>query len=473
MARSRPVVVLEFNELSPALMERFLGEGALPRFRRLRDASQAFVTEAEERYPYLEPWVQWLTVHSGMNYREHGVHHLGEGHRVRAKRVWDVLSDHGYASWICGSMNAGLASPLRGAILPDPWSPAVEPRPRELAAYFDFVSAMVHGHASGGGLAARRALRFAAFMAGHGLGAPTVAGVAAQLVEERLAARRGLDAGWKRACVLDQLQLDLFRSLWLRDRPDFATFFSNSTAHFQHWHWRNLEPERFQVKPTAREQASYAGAVRHGYERMDRLVGEVLDFCGDDAVVVLCTALSQQPCLVYEDEGGRVNYRPRELRAFLARAGVAGVLAAEPVMDEQFRIRFAGEPEAERGLARLSALSTGGRGLMVVRRQGTELLAGCAVHEPVPAGARVAGEGLDVPFEELLFRLPGMKSGMHHPDGLLWIRVPGCAPRVHPEKVALDRVAPTLLGLFGLPPAATMRGAPLELPRPGRRRVAA
>ena len=33
------VLMLEFNELSPVLMDRFIAEGHLPAFRRLRDRS--------------------------------------------------------------------------------------------------------------------------------------------------------------------------------------------------------------------------------------------------------------------------------------------------------------------------------------------------------------------------------------------------------------------------------------------------
>ena len=36
------MILLEFNELSPSLMETFIEQGYLPNFKRLRDQSQAF-----------------------------------------------------------------------------------------------------------------------------------------------------------------------------------------------------------------------------------------------------------------------------------------------------------------------------------------------------------------------------------------------------------------------------------------------
>jgi len=52
-----PMIVLEFNELSPALMETFIDQGYLPNFKRLRDESSVFTTDAEEVAPNLDPWI--------------------------------------------------------------------------------------------------------------------------------------------------------------------------------------------------------------------------------------------------------------------------------------------------------------------------------------------------------------------------------------------------------------------------------
>jgi hypothetical protein len=58
------VIVLEFNELTPALVDRFIAQGHLPNFARLRAESIVAVTDAEETFPTLEPWIQWVTVHT-------------------------------------------------------------------------------------------------------------------------------------------------------------------------------------------------------------------------------------------------------------------------------------------------------------------------------------------------------------------------------------------------------------------------
>ena len=66
MATTLPVLLLEFNELSPRLMDQLMAAGQLPNFKILHDESEVHVTGAVEKHPYLEPWIQWITVHCGL-----------------------------------------------------------------------------------------------------------------------------------------------------------------------------------------------------------------------------------------------------------------------------------------------------------------------------------------------------------------------------------------------------------------------
>ena len=73
-------------------MDRFIAEGRLPNFKRLRDRSEVFVTDVRSAPRYLEPWIQWVTVHTGVPYSEHKVFRLSEGHKAHQKRIWDLVS---------------------------------------------------------------------------------------------------------------------------------------------------------------------------------------------------------------------------------------------------------------------------------------------------------------------------------------------------------------------------------------------
>ncbi|HZJ52498.1 MAG TPA: hypothetical protein VFD38_00030 [Myxococcaceae bacterium] len=447
MPTQRALIVLEFNELSPVLMRRFMDAGHLPSFRRLHDEAAVWITEAGERPPFLEPWIQWITVHSGQRYAEHGVFNLDEGHRAAAPRLWDVFSAAGLESWICGSMNVAAAPGFRGWMLPDPWTTHVPPRPEELLPYFDFVRRHVLEYTNEQvPVTHADRLRFVAFMARHGLSAPTAWAIVRQLATERIDRR----SRWRRAVLLDRLQFDLFRWHWQRARPAFSTFFLNSTAHFQHFYWRNLEPELFQVRPAEEEQRALADAVLFGYRQMDRLVSETLAMADRDTTVVLCTALSQQPCLSYEESGGKVIYRPRDFARLLSFAGITAPHQVAPVMAEEFHLYLDTEAAALEAERRLAAMRVGERPALVVRRDGSGLFCGCKIHAAVPGDTPVSGPAGTAPFFSLFYQVEGVKSGMHHPEGLLWIRTPERVHAVHRETLPLVEVFPMLLGLLGV-----------------------
>jgi hypothetical protein len=447
-----PVIVLEFNELTPTLMDRFIGEGSLPAFERLRRESIVCVSDAEEPPPFLEPWVQWVTVHTGLSRAEHGVVDLDDGPKLRAPRVWDLVSEAGKKVWVCGSMNAAIqADGFRGLFLPDPWTTSAEPHPRELfRPYYHFVRSYVQEYTRDKPpLSKADYLRFARFMATNGLAPKTVADTVRQLASERGSG----GARWQRAAILDRLQWDVFCHHYRKLKPALATFFLNSTAHYQHYYWRNLDPDRFLLRPSEEEQGRYAEAIRFGYKKMDEIVRDCLDLAGPDTTIVFCSALGQQPMSNYDAGSGKQHFKPTVPAALTRFAGIEAPHTYAPVMAENFHLHFESQAAAEAAQSKLLALRMdNGARVLDVQREGPRLTVGCIVIVKPPAEATVSAPGSNegAAFYDLFYEATGLKSGMHHPDGILWIRTP---ERVHVEverKVSLREVAPTLLTLCGV-----------------------
>jgi predicted AlkP superfamily phosphohydrolase/phosphomutase len=450
---SRSVILLEFNELSPTLMNRFISQGHLPNFKRFSEESSVYLTEAEERAPYLDPWIQWITVHTGKNFKEHGVERLNEGHTITDKRVWDLVAENGDPVWICGSMNVGYRPGIKGVVMPDPWTTHVQPTPKELMPYFSFIQRNVLEYTNERvPLSRADYVQFVKFMVQHGLSATTVAAVVKQLLKET----RGQDR-WKRAVILDKLQFDVFSWYFRKIKPRFSTFFLNSTAHYQHFYWRNMEPEIFTIQLSPDEAAKYESAILFGYQEMDRLVAKFIDLAGKDATLVFCTAISQQPYLAYEEKGGRQVYRPSNFEALVKFAGVGGPFKVAPVMAHQFHVYLETEAAAQRAEQQLKALTVNGRQAMAVIRTGLQIFSGCHVYDNLPNTQMLLGEGgTSARFFDFFYKIDGLKSGMHHPDGMLWIREPARSHSYHGEKVPLAAVAPTLLELLGIEKPASM-----------------
>lgn len=446
------LILIEFNELCPGLLAEFMGRGLLPNFRQFYDASTVFTTDAGEEPPHLEPWIQWPTVHSGLPFAEHQVFHLGDGRRLPHKCVGEVLSDAGVPVGIFGSMNLNYG-PLNGYVVPDPWDKEGRPYPDRLLPFYRTVARQVQEASRTQGGSKKEMLAFAWFLVRNGLTAGTAGAILRQLWRER----RDGGLRWRRAMLLDRLQYDVFRRLNRRYAVRFATFFCNSTAHFQHYHWRNMEPEQFTAPPPDSDHPSLAHAIPEGYRAMDRLLGRFLrDY--PDALLILCTALSQQPWT----DTTKCTYRPRRFEQFLEFARVSVELdAVKPVMAEQFHVECPDGAAAVRTEQRLRELTVDDQPLMAVQREGRSVFAGCRLYDTAALERPVVrqSDGTRQRFGDLFYMVHTLRSGRHHSDGVLWMRTG--RHRIVVDKVPLTDVAPTVLAHFAVEQPPWMKGRPL------------
>ncbi len=460
----RRVFLIEFNELSPALLERFIAAGDLPEFARLRAESDVFTSDAGETGGTLVPWIQWPSVHTGLPYAEHGIFHLGDAGGTTFSTIAGVLAAAGLPVGVFGGMNVPPPRAERGFFLPDPWDKRGRTEPASLQPYYDVVAEQVKESSHHGRLGLREIAKLGAFYARHGFRPATALAVARQLVGERL--DRGLK--WRRAALLDQMQYDVFAHYVRAQGVRFASFFSNSTAHYQHLYWRDMEPALFADPPDAKNHRSLRAAIRHGYRSMDGLLGRFRrDF--PDAALVFATGLSQEP---YTGPVLR-NYRPVDFAALLAFLAVEGGTVS-PVMTHQFHVDFAAPADALAAETAFRALEVDGEPVFELRREGNGVFAGCRYLDPVVLERDAVDRrtGARRRFAELFYLIDGHRSGHHVPQGVLWIRTSGRG-RVHEAPASILDIAPTVLALFGLDAPASMRGAVLPLDALSPRAVAA
>ena len=365
-------------------------------------------------------------------------------------------------------MNPRAAMPLNGYLLPDPWSTGVKPSPAHaFDDFYDFVKNAVQEHTTGSGSGSAKS--FLQYMLRHGISFSTVSKAIGQLVEEKLS-----KDNWKRAIILDQFLLDVFKYFYRRVQPDYSTFFLNSTAHFQHCFWRHMDPDSFSSKPSAAELKKYGKAIQTGYESMDEILGKLLKIVGQETSIVFATALSQQPYLKDEASGGRHYFRLRSAATLTSVFGIKGMAAFEEVMADQFIMRFPDMQSRDQAQSQLESFrldcndsfSNGKPQLMNANpNDETSLMCQCRCTRGVPKNALITSNRLEGEheFHDLFYEFSTLKGGCHHPDGILWIRHGESKPSEQPQRVSLRRVAPTILNLFDVPTPSYMSEPALTL----------
>lgn len=241
--------------------------------------------------------------------------------------------------------------------------------------------------------------------------------------------------------------MDIFRHYWRKYLPGYATFFLNSTAHYQHAYWRHMAPDSFQHRAPEAEETKYRDAILFGYQNMDRLLGEFFKLEAQGAQLVLMTALSQQPFLKYEDIGGQNFYRPRNIDALLSEISITSG-DIQPVMTHQYRLRMDDVDMRDTASAALSSLTVDGKQVFDVAQEEDGLYFGCQLRTRLQPGTTMLIGNREAAFFDHFYRIEDIKSGCHHPDGVLWVK--GGTHCQHAEKVSILDWFPTVLDHFGL-----------------------
>ncbi len=445
MSLQSPVIMLELNELCPPIIDKMIAAGELPNFAWLQSQSDIHVTHTDD--PSLEPWVQWVTLHTGVGQAEHGAQELDEGHLVKTERVWDKLADRGLTSLIFGSMNGDTARPDKVWLIPDPWSAGVKASDPSYQAFHDFLSHHVTEHTNPN---ARQGFGEMAgvvrFLLSHGLSLRTVRDAISQIASEKTSKR---DRYWRRAIILDLLLWDVFEATYKRQKPDFATFFANSTAFLQHRYWRHMDPGSFTVKPSPADMTAYGDAIGESYHHMDKLIGRARKLVGKTGRLIFATALSQEANTRYEHIGGKFVYRPDDFSALFEWAGAPAAQSFEPVMTHQAWASYDSEDDAIAAETALANLVSNGAPIIDTRREANRLFFYSNFISIVEDGFEIthAGDNKRIEFTKL-FRLIGqVNNSQHNRRGCFWLPSKTGAPKVHPNTLPLEQTTGMILDI--------------------------
>ncbi|MEA3015148.1 MAG: hypothetical protein QOD42_3693 [Sphingomonadales bacterium] len=354
-----PLLLLELNEINFDHVRSYVGLGKLPVLGRLIARHGLTETVSEQNYDELEPWIQWVTAHTGMTLAEHKVFRLGDIVKHDIPQIWEALEAQGLKVGAISPMNAKNRCRAPAFFVPDPWTPTRVSGSRTMKRLYRAVAQAVNDNAQSRVTASSAA----GLLAGLAAYARPV-NYGGYLALFGAAARR---RPWAKALILDQLLADIFIRQVRRGRPDFASLFLNAGAHIQHHYMFNSEVyDGPHANPGWYVDAD-RDPVLEAYALYDRIVGQV-ERAFPDARLMLATGLHQDP-----HREVTFYWRLKDHEAFLERAGVP-FRSVEARMSRDFLVSCADAEEARRAEQRLAAIKAAdGRPLFEVDNRGDDL----------------------------------------------------------------------------------------------------
>lgn len=353
-----PIIFLEFNEINFDFVRQYVALGKLPNFKKLIEQHGIFETTSEEIYSHLEPWIQWVTAHTGKPFAEHQVFRLGDIVKTDLPQIWEQLETRGLKVGAISPMNAANRLNDPAFFVPDPWTNTKVTAPRLLGRMYRAIVQAVNDNAQGR-LAARSAIDLLT-------GFVAYASPSNYLRYAKLAGLGG-SRPWYRAMFLDLLLADVFLTQVRRTRPDFATLFLNAGAHIQHHYMFSAQPYQgphrnpdWYIKPGE-------DPVLGVYELYDHILQRTLE-ASPGARFMVATGLHQNP-----QEKLVFYWRLKSHDAFLRKINVP-FLRVDPRMSRDFLVTCASAEQASQAAIRLEQASAmDGTPLFEVDNRGTDL----------------------------------------------------------------------------------------------------
>ena len=119
------MLVIELNEFDPIYLKKNAKKFNLKNIQYfLKLDHSETITDEKIDHQGLDPWVQWVSIHSGKPLKEHNIKRLGDTKKQNSDQIWNSVSKiFGKNCGVWGVMNApcGNKSGI-SFFVPDPWS---------------------------------------------------------------------------------------------------------------------------------------------------------------------------------------------------------------------------------------------------------------------------------------------------------------------------------------------------------------
>lgn len=450
MTTSR-LLLLELNEINFEVARFYVEKFGLRHLAALM-AETSRSTSSEVQYEQLEPWIQWVSAHSGLTAAEHNIFRLGDIVTGNVPQIFEQVEAHGLTVGAVSPMNTQNRLKRPAYFLPDPWTKTPSDGSFWSRSLSEALAQAVNDN-SEGRITAKSALSLV-------LGLMRFAKPKHYPLYIKLVlGSRG--APWRKALFLDLFLHDLHASLFRSNRPDFSTLFLNAGAHIQHHYFFNSQAV---ANATLQNPTWYAAPdvdpLAEMFKLYDTIIGEYL--ADRETNLIVATGLSQKPYDHVE-----FYYRLKDHAAFLNLIGMP-FKQVMPRMTRDFLIEFASVDDARAASAQLSAMAVSKPGQTAVPlfdeidNRGDSLFVTLTYPNEISDDLTVTGAPASFKLADHVVFV-AVKNGMHAANGYAYFR--GAISKFAPADGAhVKSLHTTITQFFGAASRPSAVTPPVALP---------
>lgn len=395
-------ILLALNEINFKFIEYYIKQGQLANFKQLFYRHGFKETTSEHEYKLLEPWIQWVTVHTGKTFAEHQVFRLGDiVERPDLLQLFEVLESKGYRVGAVSPFNADNRLKNPAFFVADPWTKTASSGHFLLKQLAKAISQMVNDNAQSRWTPASlftllSALAYYTPRSDYGWYWQRMREVKTHVATKPL--------------ILDKLLSDVFLKEWKRTEPDFALLFLNSGAHLQHHYLFNAAAYQGELRNPEWYCPAKQDPLLAIYQLYDDILGRIKKLSG--VRLVLATGLSQQP-----HDALTFYWRLKEHKRFLNLIGIDNYAAVHPRMSRDFLIEFANEADATTAQQKIASCEANGEAVFTIDNRGNSLFIELTYPHDIANDLQLQAGAITVPQFREHVAFVALKNGEHNPIG--------------------------------------------------------
>lgn len=395
--------LVELNEVNFDLVGSYIKEypGKFPNFEKLL-AQNGALTHSECEYRNIEPWIQWVSVHTMCDYEKHKVFRLGDMTNSNLPQIFELIEKSGYCVGCTSPMNTVNRLSKNSIFIPDPWTDTHPDSSFWSTAIHKALVQAVNDNA-------KSKLKISTVLT-LGLAFLRFSSIADWKTYLTLIRKR--NKSWNKALFLDLFLSDLHFTRSKKAKIDFSTVFLNGFAHIQHHYFVNSQFYNGDLSNPSEYISKSDDPIFDALVVYDKIFKKFL--LDDDYDFIVATGLRQIP--VKEQ---KLYYRLKDHRDFLTLIGLEG-FEVFPRMTRDFLLTFENFKSKEKNLHIMGDATLNGEKLFDhIEERDDGLFVTLTYDGSLDGVIKVGNTKLDIsPSDALVF--VAVKNGHHDGTGYIF-----------------------------------------------------
>lgn len=403
----KKLIFISLNECNQTLLQKvseLLPEGN--RLKRLVGIDLLRLTTNDTlESELLEPWVQWVSIHTSTISTSHRVKYLGDIKKLSKLQIWERLSIHGKDSIVWGAMNARRGSGNGCKVfLPDPWEFDEEAYPKELNMLIALPRYVAKNYTS---LSKIKLFKLSILFLKNYF---NIIGFSYLSKAIHILFKGLIKFKFKKfifICFYDYLSTAAFAKISKRNNTLFSYLFLNSIAHAQHHHWNGNDI-------TGIDEIVFTFRT---LEKCFELLDNEMEIFSDKNSLAVCSGLGQ---INTNHEEQWILYRIKNMKNFIDQLSIK-YDEVETLMSYDGHILFNNHLDLDIALISLKKVTVNDCDLFFLEPdyENYKLFFRVDVSKKIVEGSLIKADKIILTFDKEVEKIV-TRTGKHHADSFIY-----------------------------------------------------